>query len=324
VVGRIDFESTLRVGSELPGQVVTASAGVGDRVKRGQVLARLDNLEQRAAYDAAEAQLALAEVGVTRAEAQLMENLHSSRDWRNDTALDVLLDGPAGKAQLELLAAGARFRKQEASLGLARGLMARRAIRAPVAGVVLARSFERGETITASPPGPPLFVIDARPGRVLLRAEIADNYVVRVQAGPARVTVPALPGQSFVGEVVGVAASDPASGLLRTDARATYEVRLAIDNSDGTLRPGLSATVELPMSSPKSALRVSALAVDRPPGPPGMGATGSNPTVIWAVHGAGPPTPLPAEVGVSDGRFVEIRGPGIDAGQRVTLRTTSP
>src|SRR5689334_10624626 len=54
LAGIIERESTVRVGSGLPGQVVDVRTDVGARVERGQVLARLDNLEQRAALHAAD------------------------------------------------------------------------------------------------------------------------------------------------------------------------------------------------------------------------------------------------------------------------------
>jgi len=318
VAGRLDFERVVRVGASLPGQLTAVEVDVGDAVKRGQLLARLDNVDQRSAVAAAGAQRQMAEAQVTRAELRLLENLPSSMRWHGDLPLDELLEGPAGDAQLDLIAAAAWYDKHDAALTLARGQLARRAIRAPIDGIVVGRAFERGETIAASPPGPPLFVIDARPGHLILRAEVADDYVSRVQTGSARVTFSSLPDRSFSGEVMGITAVELPSALPMTDARPRYEVRLAIDNPGGTLRPALAAEVDLPMSSPKGALRIPVAAVDRSAAAEGPPASRSR-SIVWAVRGDRAPVPLQIQLGVSDGTYVEVSGPGVAPGLRVAV-----
>jgi multidrug efflux pump subunit AcrA (membrane-fusion protein) len=149
-----------------------------------------------------------------------------------------------------------------------------------------------------------------------LRAEVADAYVTRIQAGPARVIVPAAGERSFVGEVVGIAPVQPSAGRgPRTEAPARYHVRVVVDDGAGTLKAGLSATVELPMSSPAGALRVPTVAVDRTR----LADGGRETAVVWTARGAGPPTPIPVEIGVGNGEYTEVRGPEIRAGTAVVL-----
>jgi HlyD family secretion protein len=314
----LERESTVRVGLTLPGQVVAVSAEPGDNVVRGQVLARLENLEQRAAVEVAEAQLAAEDLGLTQARKRFLEALEPSGYFRHLMAPDEVLEGPAGDAQLEVLAAAIRLKRQDAYRTLARGLLARRSVRAPADGVVVSRSFDRGETAQASPPGPPLFVIDTHPGRLVLRAKIDDEYVSRLRATVARVVVPSAE-RSLVGEVIGMNASDSLPGSRRIDGGPRYEVQIAIEKSDGTLRPGESGTVELPMSSPSRSLRVLSLAVSRSPDSGLEPKLGSQGNVVWVTRGLGPPTPVPVETGVNDGTYVEIRGPGLSAGSMVVI-----
>jgi len=316
--GLLELGATVRVGLALPGQVVAVDVDVGDEVRRGQVLARLDNLEQRAALEMANAQVAVEDLGLTQARKRFLEALEPSGYFGHWLAPDEVMDGPAGDAQLEVLAAAVRLKKQDAYRTLARGLLARRTIRAPADGVVVARSFERGETVQASPPGPPLFVIDTQPGRLLFRAKIDDEYVTRLRATVARVVV-ASAERSLVGEVIGVSPSGPPAGSSRAKGRSGYEVQVVVENADGTLGPGLSAVVELPMSSPARSLRVSSQAVGRTPIPSFEPKLGADRNVVWAVRGAGPPTPIPVEIGVDDGSQVEVRGPGLQAGSVVAI-----
>lgn len=327
--GPIDFDSIVRVGSIRAGQVTSVPARVGDTVKRGAILARLDNLEQRAAVRSADAQVAVAQVEVIRAEARLAELLPSADDLeRLDDSFVIPSDAAAGEAQLNLMAAAARHEKQLAALNLAQGLLARQAIRAPTDGVVVARSVEPGETVMASPPGPPLFIIDPTPGRLVLWAAIGESHAARVETGPARVTVDALPDRSFLGTVVGVShvaddadevaeVGEDASGV----ARARYEVRVEIDNADGTVKPGMSATVELPMSSTDTALHVPESALDRSrtagAGREVAAADRTRTAVLWLVPARGPLTPVSVTLGVSNGSDVEVRGPGLVAGQNI-------
>ncbi|HEX2658093.1 MAG TPA: HlyD family efflux transporter periplasmic adaptor subunit [Polyangia bacterium] len=216
------------------------------------------------------------------------------------------------RAQLDVLAAAARLNRQEAYGKLARGLLARRTIRAPTDGIIVARSFEKGETIQASPPGPPLFVLDARPGHLLVRADLDEAYAARLRSTKARVLVPSTE-RSLVGEVLGVRTGSASPAELRSEAQVPprHEVHVAVENLDGTLVPGSSAVVELEMASPPRSLRVPLAMVS---------GDGDAARVLWVVRGAGPPTPLPVTTGVDDGQDVEVSGAGLEAGQRVALR----
>ena len=158
--GSLTPKTLVRIGSVLPGQVIAVNVDVGSRVARGQILARLDNLEQRLALVGAVGQLNSAEIEVTRAQRDLAQMIKteagSGRDIDNALDEDLLLEGPIGDAQLALVAAVAKVAKQEALFTLTRRLNERRVIRTPMAGVVLSRSISAGETVPGSPPGPPL------------------------------------------------------------------------------------------------------------------------------------------------------------------------
>jgi len=75
--GRIQPKELVRVGSVQSGQVVEAKANVGERVVRGQVLARLDDFEQRMAIVTATGQLTSARVVTTRAERELERTIEA-------------------------------------------------------------------------------------------------------------------------------------------------------------------------------------------------------------------------------------------------------
>ena len=152
--GRLTARRTLHVGSELPGRVVAVNVAPGDAVKRGQVLARLDDTDQRAAVAAAYAQVMSAGVLGVRAErtlAELVDSLRRQGLLPDALDPDELADGALGDVQLDPVAATAHTAKQEAGLALARAQLARRLIRAPGDGVVLSQSAQVGELAAAGP-----------------------------------------------------------------------------------------------------------------------------------------------------------------------------
>jgi HlyD family secretion protein len=298
--GRLSPTSSVRVGSELPGRVVAVYAAPGDAVTRGQVLARVDDADQRAAVAGAQAQVMSAGVLGVRAERQLDELLQS---WREQGLLprdldpDELADGALGDVQLDLLAATAQTAKQQAALALARAQLARRAIRAPVDGVVLSRSADVGELVATGPTAAPLFVV-ADVTRLRLEADIDARHVAGVRPGAAAFTTPAHGGFRFSAVVRQVAVVDEPS-----HNRGGYVAVLDVANADGALRPGFVATVEVPIVSLAPTLQV----------PPAAVRDGR----VWLPDAYGRPMPVPIEVGVVSDDMVEISGPGVAAGEVV-------
>lgn len=321
IQGRIELGNTVRIGSTSAGRVTAVNVSVGDRVNRGQLLARLDDFEQRASIAGADALLAMAEVRATQAEVHLRDALRSfngAGGITDDPPAEELLEGPAGDAQLEFLSATALVQKQDAALRLAQNMAAGRAIRAPGAGVIVVRSIERGETISASPPGPPLFVISVRPDHLRIRAEIDEIYVARVRPGPARFSALALPNLAFAAEIQQV------SPLASNRSPARYELLLTVNAGESALRDGMSVTVELPMSSLRGALLVSAVAIDFSSPRNTVGSPGSGSATVWVVDQSRQPKPVPVETGVTDGQFTEVRSPAFAAGQAVAVFSNAP
>jgi HlyD family secretion protein len=311
VPGRLTVTGAVRVGSSQPGQVIAVDAAVGARVGKGQIIARLDDVEQRAAVIGAGSQLASAQLLGLRAEKAFTEILKSQRDDGSLPELDPdeLLEGTAGDAQLELLHAETEIVRREAARSLAQKLLARRVIRAPMDGVVLERSIEPGESIPASPPGPPLFVIGTDPAKLRLEVEIDERYVAGVLPGPATFTSPAYGEYSFSATIREVMAAPAATRSPRP-----YIVVLDVANSDGALRPGMSAVVDLPVVSGRDALAVPNRALASADG-------GTKVTLLSDGHGR--PEAIPVGVGVANADLTEVLGPGIAAG-RVVVTDASP
>ncbi len=309
--GRLTVKNTVRIGSSHPGQVVSVDAVVGARVTKGQVIARLDDAEQRAAAVGAHAQLASAELLGLRAEKAFLDVLRANSDEgspREPPDPEELLEGKAGDAQLELLHTETEIARRAAAQSLARKLLARRVIRAPMDGIVLERNIEPGESIPASPPGPPLLVIGADPATLRLEVEIDERHVGGILPGSVTFTSPAHGAYAFSGTIREVI---PAPTAVRSPA--PYLVAIDVANPDGALRPGMSALVDLPVVTGRDALAVPNAAL----------SSGAETKLALVLDDHGRAEAVAVGVGVANADLTEVMGPGVAAG-RVVVTDASP
>jgi len=212
---------------------VKLNAAPGDSVSVGQVLAVLQNSEVgRARSDAitAQSRLALARLTLDRKRRLNAERIVPQREVQDAEA-------NVEAATADLRAAKATLR----SLGLGDADAERLtddptfALRSPVSGMVIERNAVLGQL---AEPDKPLFRV-GNLDRLWLTVHAFERDAVRVRTGSvARVEFPALPGHSFNGSVTLVGSQ------VEPDSR-TVPVRIEINNRDGALRPGMSATAWL-------------------------------------------------------------------------------
>ena len=249
-----------------------------------------------------------------RAEKAFLDILRSNSDEGSPRELpdpDEMLEGKAGEAQLELLHTETEIARRTAALSLARKLLARRVIRAPMDGIVLERNIEPGESIPASPPGPPLFVIGADPATLRLEVEIDERYVGGV-----------LPGSGDVHRAcprrVRVLGHDP-RGDPGADRRAEPG---AVSGRDRRRQPGRRAaarhvrrSVDLPVVTGRDALAVPNAALS-------SRRVTTRSSLSWSDdHGRA--EAVAVGVGVANADLTEVMGPGVAAG-RVVVTDASP
>lgn len=179
VTGSIAARRDLPVGIQGDGGLVTdVLVDVGQSVRRGQVLARVDHAVQTqqvasmaAGIRSARADAALAQAELDRAVRLVDKGFISRADIDRKTAAR---DGNLAKVSLA-----------QAQLGEMQARMARLDIRAPANGLVLTRNIEAGQVI--SPASPSLFRI-AENGVLEMRAQVAEQDLARLKVGqPANV-----------------------------------------------------------------------------------------------------------------------------------------
>ncbi|MFN8545559.1 MAG: efflux RND transporter periplasmic adaptor subunit [Candidatus Binatia bacterium] len=234
---RVNEERYAEVGSPISARVVDVRAGIGDTVDVGQPLVVLESVELGKALAAVIG--ARARVELTRqvlARKRGLAGVVPRREVEEAEAAAV-----AAAADLRAAAAGLRALGGENDDSAAEDA-ARLSLRAPVAGTVIERDVVRGQMVE---PSRVLFRV-ADLSRLWLIAHAFERDAVRVEAGaPARVSLAALPGRAFSGTVALVGRRvDPGS--------RTVDVRVNLDNPDGLLRPGMSASAWLPFGEAAS------------------------------------------------------------------------
>ena len=154
--------------------------------------------------------------------------------------------------------------------GCRRADLANAAIYSPIDGIVLERAVNPGQTVAASMSAPILFVIAENLERMELKAAIDEADIGDVQAGQtARFAVDAFPSRRFDAEI-----RDISFASLVTEGVVTYEARLAVDNADLVLRPGMTATVDIVTREAEDVLMVPAAALRFSPPETGAGRSG--------------------------------------------------
>lgn len=351
--GNLQPTNQVEVGSELSGIITEVLVDNNDRVSRGQVLARLDTSrlqdtvrESEAALASAEANVAQSQATLTQAVARLkrLESVYRLSGGAAPAANDLDV------ARADQARAAANLRVTQAAVGQARATLSsnrtqlsKATIRAPVAGVVLSRAVEPGQTVAASFNAPVLFTLAEDLSRMQLEVKVDEADVGQVKAGQrATFQVDAYPGRSFDATVtrldLGSTTTTSSSGSGQVVA---YTAVLTAANPDLALRPGMTGTASIIAAQkanillvPNSALRFTpADGADSTAG----GVTnilmprrfrsntqtasvnigrGSHQT-IYVLRQDGKLQPILVRVGESNGSQTEVSGEGLTAGLKV-------
>lgn len=219
----------IKYSAELPGKIEYLSADVGDTVKKGQVLARID-------------------FRTLRAQATQAEANHNLAKTTYDRLIELKTEDLVAQQKVDESQSG--LQGAEAQLEIARANLAKSTVKSSFRGTVTNKYVEKGEYLA---PGMPLYdVVDYR--TILLEARLAETQVARITKN-AKVTIviDAL-GETFEGEVdTVVPTADKVS--------KTFTLRVKIKNPDLKILVGMSASVRVSAKVHENVLVASQSAV---------------------------------------------------------------
>lgn len=350
--GTIQPTRTINIGSELSGTVLKVNVDVNDQIKKGDVLVVLDTsklldqiLRSKATLAAAQAKVAQTSATITEARTALgrLEEvaLLSGGKVPAKSELDT---GHATLDRAVADAASARAGVNDAMAALSTDQinLSKASITAPDDGVVLTRTVDPGNAVAASLQAVTLFTVadDLRKLRLWVYVDEADVGSVKI-GQDATFTVSAYLSRNYPARITRVG-----FGSTITDNVVTYLTYLDVDNSDMSLRPGMTATATITATKrtdvllvPNTALRFAPTAagdgvaatkgiasslVPRMPGtntrrPAAAAASTANAKQVWVLPADGKGLPVSVAVipGISDGHMTEITGGDLTAGMLV-------
>jgi HlyD family secretion protein len=320
------------VGAEISGQIDAVLVDFNSRVQQGDVMARLNTEALEARVAQSSAQLAVARARVSDAQASLREQrLRTNRTrelaksgFQSQANVDTATAALA-RAEAALKSAEAQVRQAEATLKVDETNLTKAEIRAPISGVVISRKIEPGQTVAATFQTPILFTLaeDLARMELLLDVDEADIGLVR-EGQEASFIVDAYPGRVFPAKITAVR-----NAPKTVQNVVSYEVVLSVDNPFFVLRPGMTATATIIVDMRENVLAVSNTSLrfappDQPPVRRLFPSTGETPGQrgVWVLRGR-TPARLAVTTGLTDGRWTEITGGDLAAGQEVVIDVLS-
>ena len=275
--GTLQPVTQVQVGTQVTGNIQALYADFNSRVTQGQVVAQLDPAPFKGRVDSDRANLARAKADVVRVQALLKQAERELERYARLIETDLVTESEyeatiANRdsllAQVEV--AEASVRQQEATLAISEVNLQYTTIESPIDGIVVSRSVDVGQTISASLSAPTIFVIAADLERMQVQAAVSEADIGRVQVGQTvSFQVDAFMGEEFNGTVSQVR-------LAPTTVQnvVTYTVLVDASNPGGRLMPGMTADLTFEIERrpdvllvPDSALRFDPQAA--PPGAPG-------------------------------------------------------
>lgn len=267
--GKVQAATTVKISSNLSGDLVELAVKDGDRVTKGQVLGKIDRRrfeatvnQARASQNAAKSDIQVSDVEAQRtaAEYKRVEGL-VEKGLASAAELD---QARAAKETAEARLAGARQRYEQATAVYdeAANNLSKTTLVSPIDGNVIELSREVGERVRGSDFSEDVVMTIAALSAMEVKIEVGEHEVVHLKPGqPAEVTVDALEGESFQGSVVEIAQKALIKNQGTEAEVTTFPVTVALESRPPGVLPGMSAEVRISSETHNDAVLVPIQAV---------------------------------------------------------------
>ena len=272
--GTINAVITVQVGSQVSGTIQTLFADFNSRVKKGQLLAKIDPslfqgamLQAKADLENARANLASSKANLEKARASAVQ---AKADYERTVGL--AKEGVMSQQQLDLAKANydsavaqvsasqaqvtqadAQVSQKQAAVSVAQTNLDYTTIKSPIDGTVVARNVDVGQTVAASLQAPTLFTIAQDLTKMQVYVSTDESDVGNIRPGqPATFKVDAFPRETFNGRV-----SQVRLNATTVQNVVTYTTVVDFDNPELKLFPGMTAYVTLPVATASNVIKVA-------------------------------------------------------------------
>jgi HlyD family secretion protein len=327
--GTLNPVTLVNVGTQVSGTVVKLLADFNDRVAKGQVLLELDASTYAAQVRQSEANLrsVTAAANLARRNASRAEGLFKAGyiSFQEQDLAEQVAQSSAGQRDLV-----------KAQLDRDRANLSYTVIRSPVAGIVVSREVDVGQTVAASFQTPTLFKIAEDLSKMQIDSNFSEADIGRIlQGAPVRFSVDAFPNHVFMGSVQAIRLNPKTVQNV-----VTYDVVVVVNNPDHNLLPGMTAYVSIVLAELRNVLKVpnaalrfhplreqtdsSGAAARRATSESDVTAASNNGARLQARHTlytlrGGHLTPVRVRLGGADKRFTEVLGGDLHEGDAVVM-----
>ncbi len=317
--GYVVARTQASVSSRISGRMEFLAVSEGSVVKKGEVIARLENRDYRAAVAQAEAELLRSRAALREAEAardQLERDVARARDLLKS---NLISSQSAEDLEARLTGAEARVAVQEAqvqasiaTVGVATANLENTFIRAPFDGTVLRKDAEVGEVVAPVATGSGLtrgaVVTMANLETLEVEVDVNEAYIAQLGNGqPASIVLDAYPSNAYRGAIRQIVPTADRQ-------RATVLVKVSIHDADSKILPEMAARVEF---LENAATGDEASAAPRVFVPAEAVRNELGETIVWVVEN-GFAYRRPVEAGPVSGGRREIRS-GLSGGEQVVI-----
>lgn len=257
--GTINPLSTVSVGSQASGRIAEIYVDYNSVVKKGQLLALIDQENAKATVQQREAALEIAKAQVNVEENNIkyykkalnrISKLNASK-YSTEKDLEAA-ERDYDNAVAQLILEQAQVKQAQASLNSAQTELSYTEIKAPVDGIVISKAVEVGQTVAASFETPELFSVAEDLTKMQIEASVVEADIAKVKEGQkVRFTVDSYADDYFYGTVTQVR-----NEATTTSNVVTYTVVIGIDNTNMKLKPGMTANVEIITAEEKGVMLV--------------------------------------------------------------------
>lgn len=309
--GTLAAVETVEIGTQVSGTIDKLMVDYNDTVKKGNVLAVLDQSLFKVSIQSAKAGLLKAQAELKQSEAEYKRHkpLYEKGYISEQEFLPIETEVDTLKASL--LAAKATLQQAEINLEYT-------VISSPIDGTVIDRSVDAGQTVAASLSTPTLFLIAKDLSHMQIETNVDETDIGQIQQGQSvRFTVQSYFDRTFTGSVRQIRLQPE-----NVDNVVTYTVIVEATNESGLLLPGMTATVDFIVHDVENALLVPVAALQFSPD---MGA-GKEPandesdnSQLFCQDDEGRLRALTVDIGQSDGLVAVVTGKNLAEGMRVAI-----
>lgn len=324
--GTVNAVTTVLVGTQVSGTIKDIYVDFNSRVKKGQVIARIDPATLEAQVEQAKANALSAAANLEKAEAALIDskrimNRNQELYPKNMLARSEMDTSETNyvSAKAQVSVSKAQVAQAEAALKISEINLRYTKILSPVDGTVVSRNVDVGQTVAASFQTPTLFNIAQDLTKMQIDTSVAEADIGKITVDqPVEFTVDAYPEITFKGKV-----SEIRNAPIIVQNVVTYNVVVKVDNRELKLKPGMTANVSIIVSEKKGVLKLPNAALRfRPSDDRGKAASRYKGSGVWIIENE-QPNRINVTTGISNGNYTELVSGEIKEGQELIVESIS-